>query len=295
MTAVHHKSMPMDEYQGARDYLSKTMLGKFADCPARFKHYYIDGGEQESTPSLRLGCAVHTMALEPDKWRTDYHVLPQTYKNEKGEVKKWIHNESWKHVQEEILRAGNKTVLKQDEIAQIEGMANALVRNPLAMSLLKAPGYVESSIFWENSQGQKLKCRPDLMRNDGLIVDLKTAKSVKPDVFFSDAYKFNYHLSAALTWEGYEALHGKEADNYIFLCIEPEPPYLISCFESVKPMSDLSGVSYLDYGRRELTRLLAEIKDCREKNVWPSYTDKIIPMRVPGWELKKLTTGEADV
>ena len=71
-------------------------------------------------------------------------------------------------------------------------MANSLLKNSLALSLLKSDGYVEASIFWENEEGMKFRCRPDFMRNDGLLVDLKTAESVRPENFYKNANNFNY-------------------------------------------------------------------------------------------------------
>lgn len=286
MTATLHKSMSIQEYHDQTGILSKTMLAKFADCPARFKYAYIDGGEPKKTKSLRIGNAVHVLALEPVLWKAGYHVLPKTYFNDKGEEKPFRQDERMEVYKEEIVKAGDRVILKQEEYNQVEAMAESLTKNTYALSLLKADGYVESSIFWE-TEGQKFRCRPDFMRNDGLIVDLKTARSVKPSLFQSDAFNMHYHLSVALTARGYEALYEKPVDNYVFLCIEPEPPYLVSCFESLAPMDNMVSLSYLEYGNTVLDKILSDISECRRADNWPGYVNKIEGMKIPQWAMRQ--------
>lgn len=271
MTATLFKDMPMSDYQAATDHLSKTMLSVGADCWAKFKYQFIDGNYQsKDTDSLRIGSAVHTLALEPQKWNAKYYVLPQDYdgRTKEGKI-----------IKAEAEETGKK-ILKHDDVVDIKGMAKALTEHPLAIGLLKSPGYVESSIFWEQS-GVQMKCRPDLMRNDGLIVDIKTCKSAHPRIFGSDAYKFKYPLSVAITCAGYEALYGKMPEEYVFLCIETEAPYMISCFSSFT--GNQLSMSVLDHGRLQLECLLDEFKKCRDSGVWPAYQDTIEPLKLPAY------------
>lgn len=271
------KEIPILEYHRSPG-LSKSMISVLDDCPTRFKYQYLDGGKKEETASLRLGNAMHVLALEPELWKSGYHVLPEGHRKDAR---------TEKHKEQVDIAAG-RTMLKQEEFETVEGMADALVKNPFALSLLKAPGRVEASIFWE-FDGINMRCRPDFMRNDGLIVDLKTARSVKPEFFFKDAYNYHYDLSVALTTMGYEELYGKIPDNYIFLCIESEPPYLIEAYESYRSPVDGDGMplgpSYLDKGRERLDKLISIYKGCVLSGVWPGYVGKIRAMEVPRWAI----------
>lgn len=278
MEATLYKAMPMDDYHAAKKHLSKSMLSDFADCPARFKHYHIDGGKRAETPSLALGKAVHTLALEPEKWKAEYVVLDVDKRTTKGK-------EEWADAEE-----SGKTILRAKDMEQIEGMANALSTQPFALALLKAEGYVEASIFWQQD-GLDFRCRPDFMRNDGLIVDLKTCRSAKPNMFFKDAYNYHYDMSVALTCRGYEALRGTPADNYVFLCIETEAPYIVECYESMSPM-DSSGLSYHEIGNMRLDKLLEQYKQCVAANDWPAYSGKIATMKAPAWAINSMILGE---
>lgn len=314
MTAHHYKDMTMDEYQSSTDAQSKSMLSELADCPARYKHRYIDGNAKPKTEALHIGSAVHTLALEPEKWKAGYYVMPTTYFNDKGEKKPWRNDKRMKVYQDAMLEAGYdmqkdedeglifnpgpkaKLVLDTADYQMIEQMAESLTKDPFALSLLKAPGYVESSVFWDQvytdpDSGEvttiKMKMRPDLMRNDGVMPDIKTARSVNPDIFFRDSLENNYDLSVAISFAGYEALHGKEPDNYVFVAIEKEAPFLVSCFETVMPMGEVSNLSYLDYGRAHLNHLLKKYIDCKKTGVWPGYVDKIETMKIPNWAMQK--------
>lgn len=292
MKPTLEKNLRIEDYHNNREYLSKSMLSKIDDCPARFNYLFNEGGAPKATPSLRMGNAIHVLALEPKLWKSGYHVTPETYFDDKGKEKPWRNDKRMQVYKDEMEKAGDKIMLSHDDYKTVETMANALAKNNFACSLLKPKGYVESSIFWKDEEtGLKLKCRPDLMRNDSLIVDLKMARSVKPAFFNKDAFNFRYDISVALTARGYKALYGKEPDNYVFLCIEPEAPHIIECFESYQPM-DGSGLSYKDIGEIRLSKLLDTYKKCKESGKWPAYQDKIGTMRAPHWAVKQIIEGE---
>lgn len=312
--AKFYKDMDIDVYHSHKDIISKSMLGDFADCPARFKHKYIDGNVQPKSKSLRLGNAVHTLALEPELWQAGYHRLPTTYFDNEGTKKAFKNDIRMQVVQDQYEQAGYtvtkneqkqwvvtpgekaKVILSQAEYVQVEAMANSLAKNNFACSILKAPGYVESSIFFdyevENPEtGEieivKMRTRPDLMRNDSLLADLKIARSVEPDLFHKDAFYYHYPLCVAVAYAGYEALHGKQPDNYVFVTVEQAEPHLVECYESLMPMDEMTGLTYLDYGRQHLNALMQRYVVCRANNTWPGYQTKIGSMKIPGWAIRK--------
>lgn len=315
MKPQFYKDMGITEYHAQTEYLSKSMLKEFADCPARFKYQYLDGGKGKESKSLRMGNAVHTLALEPELWKAGYHILPNTYFNDKGEEKAFKNDIRMQVVQDEYQAAGwvvekcpktkawmakesagSKVIISKSEYETIERMANALAKDTYAVSLLKTPGYVESSIFFDMEvedpeTGEVVKvpmrCRPDKTGNDGLLVDLKIARSVKPGLYYNDAFNYLYHLSVAVSFAGYEALHGKPPEEYAFVCVESEQPHIVECFGSTKPMDELTGLSYLDYGRIHLNHLLQQYVVCKRTGVWPSYQRGIGNMEIPQWALRR--------
>lgn len=282
MQAKLVENMGIEEYHAQKNVLSKSMLVDLLppSCPAKFKHLYIDGGKTKQTKSLRIGNASHVLALEPKKFDEQYFVMSKdTVRNPKSGKYKEI-----------LGQAEGRIVLSKKEHTQVIGMADAIRRNKTALALLDSPGLIESSIFWEEG-GIKYRCRPDFMRNDGLIIDLKTAASVRQKAFERSADDKYYALSVALTCRGYKALYGKEPQNYIFLCVEQDEPHLIEAYDSFRPF-DAFGTSYLDVGNALLDKAVAIYKACNDNNHWPGYNEKpITALGLPAHRRKFLETG----
>jgi len=165
-------------------------------------------------------------------------------------------------------------------------MAQAIHDDVFANAILSKSGLIESSIFFEGG-GRKMKCRPDFLIYDGLIVDIKTARSAKPQVFASDAFNRYYDMSVAITEMGYKQLYGQMPDNYVLIVVEKEPPYLVSCFDCYGTMDDLTGLTYAGIGRDRTTKALEKLDWCEENGVWPGYVEKIEPMQAPNWAINQ--------
>ena len=269
MKPKFYPDMPMSEYHADRSVYSKSMLTSLSDCPAMFKWLYIDGNDKPDSKSLRIGRAVHTLALEPELFEQSYHIF-------EGTLRSNAKKEEWAEAEKE-----GKTVIRDTELEQVESMAKALTQNKFAKALLDREGYVESSIFWQYD-GLNYKCRPDFMGNDGLLCDVKITKNVKPSLFFKDAYNYGYDISVALTAEGYEALHGKSAEEYVFVCVDSNEPHLVECYNSFEAAPD-TGMSLLELGRLRLQKIRVTLKQCLASNSWPQYNDGITPMSMPAW------------
>ncbi len=285
------KDMDIEDYHSQTDVLSKSMLSKFADCPARFDYLYNKGGEQESSPSLELGKLVHVLALEPELYKDQYALTPDTYINDKGEEKGWRNDMRIKPVAEWHESVGDKAVISKAVLEQAQEMAKAITSDTYANALLDGDGYVEASIFFEY-EGIKFRCRPDDMKNNGLINDLKITRSNKPGLFQRDAWNFGYHLSVALTTIGYEALYGKKPEDYTFICVEQEAPYIVQCYNTYSTFDPMTGLSLYDMGMFELDRLIERYKECKDADHWPAYFEGIQPLGAPGWAVKQMMEGE---
>lgn len=302
MKATLYKDMDINEYHSKTDVISKSMLQKFSDCPARYKYLYIDGGEGKKTKALQLGNLVHTLALEPELYKKRYAITPETYTNDKGEDKPWRNDMRIKAVMEWHAENDDKIIITSDDKKQAEAMARSITKDKYARKLLEGDGYVEASIFFEY-KGLKFRCRPDDMKNSGVLNDLKITRSNKPGMFRADAWNYGYHLSVALTSLGYEALYGKKPDNYTFICVEQELPYIVQCYDTYRPFDPVTGLSLYDMGMYQLDRLIdgynesedehvRGIKECLEEGVWPAYFEGIKPLGAPHWAVKQMLGGE---
>lgn len=265
---------------GDNAILSKSQLADM-ECPAKFKHKYIDEQPDEDKDHLNVGNAVHTLALEPKLFHDRFYVIPEGIKRDKRTEK----------YQACIAEAGKRKMLTFKDFENVKGMAKAVTESKIAMYLLEGTGKIESSIIWtDEASGVKLRARPDLMRDDGLIVDLKTGHTAEPMKFSRVAFDLQYDISVAMTCEAYKQLHGKKPDNYVFLIVEAEPPYVIEAYESFRPWDpdDMSKFTYFDAGWFRFRRALDRFVECKNSGVWPGYNKIITPMSVPGYAMKNL-------
>jgi len=281
------KDQSIEDYHNDRSRISKSMLQKFDDCPARFKYLYIDGGEEKKTKSLQLGNLVHVLSLQPELYKTYYHVLPETYINNDGKEVKWRNDTRLQAYKDEVEKAGDKIMITKAEKDQAEAMAKSVAASPEAKMLLDGDGYVEASIYFKH-EGMRFKCRPDDMKNNGLLNDLKITRSNKPGLFRNDAWNYGYHLSVALTSIGYEKLYKKPPDNYTFICVEQEPPYIVQCYETFRPFDPVTGLSLYDMGMFHLEKIIKRYKECRENDHWPGYFEGIEKLGAPAWAVKQM-------
>lgn len=285
--------MSIDDYHADHSIISKSMLVEM-ECPQKFKWKYIDGAKQADKGFLNVGNAVHTLALEPQLFESRFHVLPATYVNGDGEEKPFRCDPRMAVYKAEIAKAGNKKIISAGDIENIKGMAAALASNKMALAILNRPGKIEASIFWTDEEtGLRLKCRPDFLGDDSLIVDLKVTHSADPDIFFKTAFDIGYDMSAAMTTAGVTALRGKKPDNYVFLVIEDKPPYVIEAFDSFRPFDPEApaALTYFDSGDYRFRAALAKYKSCRETGIWPGYREMITPMGVPYYGIKQMEKG----
>lgn len=250
-------------------------------CPLKFKHYHVDMGEKKTTDALAVGNAAHILALEPELFDSKFHVLPDGC----------IRNEKHSAYQEQLTIANGRQCLTAKDYDMIQGLAKSLANNKISNVLLDAKGKIEASIIWKDlDTGLSLKTRPDFLRDDGVAVDLKTCITAQPEAFARASYDKGYDISVAMTFEGYKALTGVDLQDYIFLAVEKEPPFVIEAYNSFTPFDkgDPSQMTYYAVGEWRLRALLDKLLESLNKNKWNSYVGKITPMSVPSWELKKL-------
>lgn len=289
LSAVIVEDLDIEEYHdlgkfskhGENAIVSKSQLVEM-DCPAKFKHKYLDEAPAEDKDHFNVGNAVHTLALEPTLFHDRFYIIPEGTRRDKR-------TDAYKAC---MAEAGFRKMVTSADYLNVKGMAEALRGSRVAMKLLERAGRVEPSIFFTDEvTGMRLRARPDFMGDDGLIVDLKTARTAEPDAFYRHAFDLHYDMSVALTSEAYKRLTGKMPDNYVFLVIESGEPHVIEAFDSFRPVSknDPSNLNYYGVGEWRLRASIDKLAECRKRGFWPGYTDgKIKPMGVPAYELKKM-------
>lgn len=240
--------------------LSSTGARKLVtECPAKFKHW-LDN-PQPHNKALELGTAAHKLVLDDgpelvlvdaEKWNTDAI---------KAEVA--------------AIRAAGDIPLKRHELEQVHAMAAALRQHEEAAALLEpGSGVAEQSAFWEDN-GVWRRARFDWLRDDGQIVDYKTARSCRREdlekAFHEHGYaqQQEWYLDGGLTFDLVDP-----EKPFQFVLQEKEPPYLV-VVTTCDPMA--RGI-----GRHLNEVALNTYAICRQRGEWPGYLPN--PMTaLPSW------------
>lgn len=250
--------------------VSKSHLDSIARSPLHYWSRYLDPQRQEPEPTaaMRLGTAVHTLTLEASSWDERYVVAPQV--NRRTNEGKAL----WASFQAEA--AGRELISAEDRVI-VSRMAESVWRHPAAGALLNTAGEAETTHMWVDASTElECKCRPDWLLSDGSkVIDLKTTEDASPAGFRKSIGAFRYHVQAAWYLHGLELATGQRPEEFIFICVEKKPPYAVAVYVADQEM--------IDAGWKQARWDLDKLAVCKAADSWPSYSDQIEPIGLPGW------------
>jgi exodeoxyribonuclease VIII len=257
------------DYHGGEG-ISKTGLDRINRCPAYYMHCKTQ--PRKETPALVFGRAIHTAILEPHLFAAEYAVAPDVDRRTKAGKEAYA---------EFMLECGDKTILTADQYARAEAIQAAVYAHPAAAALIEGNGLNEASVFWsDTASGVLCKCRPDRLRDDHIVVDVKTTQNASPEAFMRDAYNYRYHVQAAYYMDGVAAATGHRPPAFVFLAVESEPPHLVACY--------MAGDDMVALGEQEYRLNLDLYAECMRSGVWGGYGERVQPLGLPAWAIKKL-------
>ena len=254
----------------AHPAVSKSHLDLIARSPLHYWARYLDPNRvaPEPSPQMRLGTALHTHVLELSRWDEEIAVAPQCDRRTKAGKDAFAAFEA---------SSVGKTVITADDAEVVMAMGRAVLRHPAAAMLLGMPGKAETTHMWTDaSTGLECKCRPDWLMDDGsIVVDLKTTKDASPRGFKQSIANFSYQKQAAWYLHGLEQATGRRPDQFIFICVESTAPYACAVYAADAEM--------IERGHDQAMRDLAKLAVCKAADHWPSYSDQIETISLPGW------------
>jgi hypothetical protein len=270
--------IPMSEYHSDccdGPSVSGSVLWHLLDkCPARMWATYYGNPDRvpdETTKALDFGKAAHALALGEPEFASNFLICPHDNLAKKPGYD-W--NIEWKA----SVKAGTekRTLVRADDFETVKAMAAALRKSPQVGGAFTG-GKAEQSLIWQDAEtGVWLKSRPDYLPDDptaAFLQQFKTAESIRPDTLGRNAFKYGYHLSAALEVDGVKAVMGVDALGIAHIVQEKEDPYLaeLRMFTSEQ----------IEHGRRAYRRALRLFAECWERHMagkplrvaWPGYTE----------------------
>jgi uncharacterized protein (DUF736 family) len=248
-------------YRGM-DAINASYLADIAISPAHAKQIKEKG---YTTKTMDFGTAVHSALLEPENFASDYVVYPG--KTRRG--KEW-----------DNFKAENEgsEILKANELTEINELAAAVLKHPLAAPLLAEDGDSEVTIIWtEPTTGHLCKSRLDRLAQ-GLFLDLKTTRSISPFSFNRDFQTYKYDLKMAFYFDALAAI-GMPVDRVKIIAAQSKPTIDVAVYNVPEEV--------LNFGRAKYQESLETLIYCRENDEWPGllpYEEASIS--IPDWARK---------
>lgn len=248
---IYHIS---NERYHASEGLSRSRLWTFKQLPYKYWYEYLSGEYQrpKESKAFFLGSMVHTMVLEPDLFKDEYHVMPKINRTTKQGKSDYAL---------ELEKAQGKILVNSEDLEIADCMRQAICANETVLDIMYQ-AKIEQSIFWRDERtGLMCKARPDAW-NHPIMADLKTTEDAGYRGFQMSAFKDGYFLQAAMMYEAAKSL-GMPFEKFVFFCVEKKPPYSVGLY-----MLDDEA---LQFGLDLFHKLLADFAECLETNVWPDY------------------------
>lgn len=230
--------------------------------------------EEEPTEAKRFGAMFHQYLLEPERFKATHVAMPnftdmfgpmQSSKN-RAKRDEWM---------ETNLKG--KTGVDPDDLRTLSKMVESASSLTVVQNLLRG-GISEPSIYWWEN-GVLYKCRPDYLRKDRVIVDIKTIISADIDTFQSQVARYRYDLQDAHYVEGTEKFLGEKIDAFIFICVEKTEPYGVSVF-TLDPV-------WRGFAKQDLDTAKTIYRECVTNNLFPGYPQEIQSVSCPVWHANR--------
>ncbi len=267
------QNIPADVYHSWEACSNSQLSILYDESPASLKASW--SAPEKQTPAKIIGTAVHCRTLEPELFKTWYGVLPEVNKKTndgKAELK--------------AFKADNPNVrewLDPKQMELVQAVSASVESHPQAAYLLSRSVDRELSIVWEDRDtGLLCKGRLDLpsAHSDGMVlVDLKTAESVKPDKFQKAIFERGYYRQAGMYLMGMQ-FHGMECADFSIIAVEKDPPYqvMVYCLDP----------DDIERGHWQVKKLMYEYADCLRTNVFPTYGTGAQPLELSRWQRQQI-------
>lgn len=251
------------QYHDDSYFVSCSGFKEFIKAPIKYPAYLRKQAAKEGE-KLNLGTATHCAWLERERFAKEYAHIPGP-----------MNVNPFKKMADAAKEAGQIPI--GDEMwKNIEGMVNALDRDPDASALLKQ-GKQELSVRWTDEEtGVPMKCRFDtIITDNGIAGDLKTFDSVSMRDVQKQIMRMQYGLQSAWYLRGASALLGKKVTNFVHIFVETEDPWLV-----IPYALDDASIERADLDVRDG---LITFAACLKENVWPGPLPGVRAISLPDW------------
>lgn len=238
-----------------------------------YKYRYIDK-KDEKTSQMKFGTLCHMAVLEPEKFADLYTRLPEitqendlsllelkekakelglTVSGTKKELCARIRTVKPLETQideiSDAIQKSGKQVLPPTLIAEIDAVVAEIKDHPILSKWLVEAKTEQRGYYQDPKTGVLVSFVVDAIVNykgTNIIFDLKFTSDWKPKWFENSNYEKGRNLLAACYCEALKSITKSHWEKFVFVAIEPSPPYRIELYEVDEGMLE-AGKSELDY------------------------------------------------
>jgi hypothetical protein len=213
--------MPEGEYHAMKALSASGAWTLAEECPAKFlwESPWNPAYVPPDKTAFDIGTAAHLAILEPKRQREKIVVIDAAdYRTRAAQDAR------------DAARAENRVPLLVHQVEIIARIAAAIEAHPIASAAFADGGDPEVTLTWRDpGMNVPSKIRVDwLPRHRRWLIDLKTAASANPRAWIDQAFRLGYHARASWYLDGAEAVFKRAPEEYWFVVVEKEPPYLVS-------------------------------------------------------------------
>ena len=234
----------------------------------------------EAKTEFDIGVAAHLAVLEPQRQAEAIVMI------EAGDYRTTKARDA-----RDAARAEGKVPLLPYQLDIVRAIAGSIRAHPIASQAFLS-GEAEVTLTWSDTDtGIPCKARPDYLPTHGQwVVDLKTAASANPRTWRDQAYRLGYHARAAWYLDAAAAVLGQAPEEYWFVLVEKEAPYLVSVVSFDEDA--------LRWGRTANRKACEHFARSAAANDWPGYRDpgqnhdRAFRIGLPPWAIYQLQDRE---
>lgn len=270
-----YSDYPEEEYHAAPG-ISVSRLKRFARLPA-LAHI-----PRKETTALRFGSLIHETLLTPELAARNY-VVTDISRN----------SNAYKELEAEVLAQGRPKPITTKQWDEARFIRDSVMATQIGRDLLSPGTFLPEQSFWWRDWETGLLCRgrADIVKPGWrVLADIKSCEDASEMAFARAVSEYAYDWQAIYYEDGFElaqTLSGKgfgggprwRPEEFIFLAVEKEAPYL--CHPMAIHPADL------EVSRVELRETLNRYKQCQDAGMFPAYPDTLTRVRVTDWARKQ--------
>lgn len=237
--------------------------------------------DAELSDPMRVGRAAHMLALEPQRFRQTYVVMPEfTGYTQAGELSTRSKEAKDKRANWMAEQAPGAEFVTAEELKHLVGMCDALLLHPQAKSMFEGGILEKCGYYRDPITGLKCRIKPDCVDPsiNGLF-DFKTARDVSHRKFASAVNSHRYDIQLVKYAYGSGQILGRRPDILGWVAVEKKPPYEVAVWQ-MGPMTQ-------ERAERHYRQSLDGIAEAIRTNTFEFRQREAEILEISNWDLQE--------